>query len=237
MPVPDSFELHQKPLFGPCREPGFLGDISPRALKSFEAISQVCLYPAAAVLFAETQTPRGVYLLDSGRAKMTMTSAEGKAVILRITGPGEMLGLGAAITEKPYEITAETLEPCRVRFAKTVDFCCLVRKDPELSLKVIEQLSREYFAACKQVRTLALSRRATEKVARFLLDWAARGRVANQIPMTLPLTHEEIAQAVGLSRETVTRTLSAFRHRKLIAMAGPDILICNRPALETLTAA
>lgn len=217
---------------------GTFEKFSPAARKAFEAIWRTRFYPSAAILFVEGQPPRGAYLLGSGRVKLAMSSAEGKSIILHVAGPGELLGLSSAISGQSHEISAETLEPCQVNFIRRGDFCRLLQEEPEFSLKVIEQLSRDYFVACGQVRTFGLSRKATEKVARFLLDWAARDRnTTAEMQMTLPLTHEEIAQAVGLTRETVTRTLADFKHRKLILTDGPEVVICNRPVLESLSAA
>jgi CRP/FNR family transcriptional regulator, cyclic AMP receptor protein len=238
MPESDGFESNEG--WAACTRSGadLFQSLSPAALKSFATLSRAGLYPAAAILFVEGQPPRGVHLLRAGRIKLAMTSAEGKVIILRVAGPGELLGLSPAVSGCAHEFTAETLEVCRVSFIRSGDFRRLIQEEPGFSFLVIEQLSRDYSAACSQVRTLGLTRKATKKVARFLLDWAARGRDSSpELSVSLPLTHEEIAQAVGLTRETVTRTLAEFKHKKLITMAGPDVIICNRPALHSLSAA
>jgi len=103
---------------------------------------------------------------------------------------------------------------------------------------VTEQLSTDCSVAFNQIRSLALSRSAVEKMARFLLDWAAKGRQTNRgIQMNLPFTHEDIGQAVGVTRETATRTLTELKHRKLITANGASIVILNRPGLQALVAA
>jgi CRP/FNR family transcriptional regulator, cyclic AMP receptor protein len=231
--LPNGIELSERNPTSAIKAPDSLCNLSPTAQKSFEAASRVVFYPASAILFAEAQPPRGVYLLRAGRVKLAMTSAEGKSIILRVAGPGELLGLGAAVSGKAHELTAEALEPCQVDFLQFGSFRRLLQERAEFSIMVIEQLSRDYSSACSQVRTLGLCRKASEKVARFLLIWASHGGTA----ATLPLTHEEIAQALGLTRETVTRTLAEFKHKKLIAMVGPDLVICNKPALQSLIAA
>jgi len=104
-------------------------------------------------------------------------------------------------------------------------------------MAVAEQLGNDYRSACSQIRSLGLSRTASERIVLFLLDWGSRGRQTDHgLRVTIPLKHEEIAQIVGVSRETVTRTFTELKHRQLIAMKGPAVLIRNKSALEALTA-
>jgi len=167
-----------------------------------------------------------------------MTSPDGKAIILRFAEPGELLGLNSTICARPYEFTAETMEPCQVNFVKRDAFLRLLGQNRAFCVRVTEQLSSDCSIACNQIRSLALSRSAVEKMARFLLDRAAKGWKTNRgIQMNLPFTHEDIAQAVGVTRETATRTLTELKHRNLITTNGASIVILNRPGLQALVAA
>ncbi len=205
------------------------------ATQSLQAIKHTSSYPSGALLFVEGQVPRGVYLLCRGRVKLTMASPEGKTLIMRIAEPGEVLGIHATVTGKPYELTAETLEPCQVNFIKSEDFTKFVRQNSDVFGRTVEQLSDYYRAACHRVRCMGLSRSAPEKVARFLLEWAEKGtESAKGIRINLNLTHEEIAQIVGVSRETVTRTLSSFKTKMFIAISGPSVLIRDKAGLEAI---
>lgn len=238
MAAPYNLEIVENCTTCPWKSEGFFCELPPATLKSFEAAKYTSSYPGGAMLFVEGQTPRGVYLLCKGRAKLTMTSADGKSIILRIVEAGELIGLNSAITGKPYELTAETLEPCQMNFLSREAFLKLAREHRELSTNVTEQLSSDYGAACVQIRSLGLSRTAAEKVARFLLEWSVKGKETNQgIRVNLPLTHEEIAQIIGVSRETVTRTLSELKSKSLITMKGPSVVIRNKSGLEALAAA
>src|SRR2546426_11691245 len=97
-------------------------DFDAELLKSFETLKYATVFPKGAVLFVEGQSPRGVFMLCSGRVKLTTCSGEGKALITQITEPGELMGLSATISGKPYEVTAETLAPCQVNFIRREDF-------------------------------------------------------------------------------------------------------------------
>lgn len=236
MLTPYGLELTQDCKTCPLRREGYFCQLPPTALKAF-GNSYISLYPAGALLFVEGQVPRGAYVLCKGRVKLTLTSPGGKTIIVRIAEPGEALGLHAVISGEPYELTAETLQPCQMHFIKGAEFLKLLGENREASVNTIKHLSVNYRAACQEIRYLGLARTATEKLARLLLEWSAKGQETKQgIRINLTLTHEEIAQVLGVSRETVTRTLSEFKDRMLISMKGPTLFIRNKAALENLLA-
>lgn len=214
------------------RAKGFFCNLSPEGLRAFEAIKFTTAFPTGAMLFVEGQPPRGVYLLCRGRLKLSMTSSEGKTLILRIINPGELMGLHAAVSGTPFQATSETLEPCQVNFVKREDFLLFLRDYGEASVHAAMQLSNNYQIACEQVRSLGLSQSAPEKLARLLLEYAEKGQPTGQgIRVRMNLTHEEISQIIGTSRETVTRTLSDFKTKHLATMKGSTALI-DKKALE-----
>ena len=238
MPAPYNLELVDNCATCPRKTAGFFCDLAAPPLKSFEEVKYTSSYPADALLFVEGQLPRGVYMLCKGRIKLTMTSTEGKSMILHIAEAGELIGLPAAMNGQPYELSAETLEPCQVNFIKREAFLRLVREHPQIAAHATDQIGRDYRAACFQIRSLGLSRSASEKIARFLLERAARGQETTQgIRVNLALTHEEIAQIVGVSRETVTRTLTELKNKSVITVKGQTITIRNKTNLEALAAA
>jgi len=216
------------------RDGGYFCDFSTGTLRSFEDVRYTTAYPEGAVLFVEGQPPRGIFMLCKGRVKLSITSSEGKTLILRIVTPGEILGLHGTLSGEPFQATAETLEPVQVNFVKREDFLRFLREHSEASIRAAEQLSTSYHAACEQIRSLGLSQSAPAKLARFLLDWSAQGQETKQgIKVKLTLTHEEIGQIIGSSRETVTRTLADFRNSSLAVLHGSTLVIQNRPALES----
>jgi CRP/FNR family transcriptional regulator len=204
-------------------------------MKDFNAVKSPATYPGGAVLFLEKQDPRGVFGLCGGEVKLSISSSSGKTMILKIAKAGEILGLMATMTGSPYEVTAETLHPCQVAFIRRDDFLRFVAKHPEAYQGVVKQLTTLYSGACEQLRTVGLSASAPEKLARLLLEWSNETEETKQgTPVKMPLTHEEIAEFIGTTRETVTRTLSNFKSRQLVALHGSTLLISNRPALETI---
>jgi CRP/FNR family cyclic AMP-dependent transcriptional regulator len=233
---PYGFELNENCQSCKVRANGFFCQLGPAAMTDFNTMKAPATYPAGAVLFLEKQDPRGVFVLCAGQVKLSICSSGGKTLILRIAKPGEILGLMATMSGNPYEVTAETLHPCQVAFVRRDDFLHFVGKHPEVYQGVVRQLSTLYSGACEQLRTVALSASAPEKLARLLLEWSAEAKDAKQ-GVKLPLSHEEIAEFIGTTRETVTRTLSEFKNRDLVSLQGSTLLISNRPALETISGA
>lgn len=214
------------------RKSEFFCGLPPKALKEFDAIKSTAVYPEGAVLFLEKQDARGVFVLCDGEVKLTVSSSEGKTLILRIAKPGEVLGLMATLSGEPYELTAETLRPCRVAFIRRDEFLRFTERQPQITHGILKQLTANYHSACEQLKTVGLSSSAPEKLARLLLGWSEAGEETKTgTRITMPLTHQEIAEFIGSSRETVTRTLSDFRSRNMVTMKGSTLMIADRPAL------
>ena len=211
-------------------------DLPTSSLQVFESLKYAAAYPKGAVLFVEGQAPRGIFVLCKGRVKLSICSSDGKTLILKIAEPGEVLGLSATVSGKAYELTAETIDPCQVNFVKREEFLHFVKEHSEACFKVAEQLSEKYNAACREVRALGLSHSAEEKLAKLLLEWTSKnGDALKQEPrLTLALTHEEIAQMIGTSRETVTRLFADLRKRQILATKGSTVVIRNKSALRLL---
>src|SRR5436309_1415500 len=211
--------------------------LSPDVLKSFSAASHLSTYPGGAILFVEGQSPRGAFVLCSGKVKISTTSREGKVLILKMAEPGEALGLSAVISATPYEVTAETSGPCQVNFIERETLMRMLEKNGELGLHSAQALSKEFQSAYRDIHELVLARSSAGKLARLLLSWTVgRENGSREIKIRSSLTHEEMAQMIGSSRETVTRLLSELRKKELIRLEGSTLVIRNRIALEALAA-
>jgi CRP/FNR family transcriptional regulator, cyclic AMP receptor protein len=210
-------------------------NLSPPVLKSFSAMSHQATRPADATLFVEGQNPRGVFLLCTGKVKLSTSSRDGKVLILKMAGPGEMLGLSAVISGTEYELTAETAVPCQVNFVPREPLLDLLQPHGEAGLRSAQALSREFQSAYRDIHDLILARSSAGKLAKLLLSWTPTSAAsAKEIRVRSGLTDEEMAQMIGASRETVTRLLSDLRKKQLIRLEGSTLVIRNRTALEAL---
>lgn len=218
------------------KENGFFCHLTPAAAKEFEPIKFSSVYPAGSVLFLENEPARGVFLVCSGKVKLSVSSRGGRTLILRIARPGEMIGLSASMSGVPYEVSAETLHPSQIAFIRREDFVRFVNRFPEVYQAVIRQLNSQYSHACEQLRTVGLSATAHEKLARLFLHWSSEEKQTSEATqIKVPLTHEQIAECVGSTRETVTRTLTEFKNKHLVMLKGTTVMIPNRAALQAIS--
>ncbi|HKR59715.1 MAG TPA: Crp/Fnr family transcriptional regulator [Pyrinomonadaceae bacterium] len=205
-------------------------------VRGLDSLKVSKLYPRGSVLFSEGQRPRGVYLLSNGRAKISITSADGKTLVLRIAEPGELLGIKAALTGQPYEATVETLGRCRIDFISREALLKLLARDRKACLGVARALAGKLSGAFEHARLVLLPQSAQEKLARLLIGWCEKSgkRTPHGTRIESGLTHEEIAQMICVSRETVTRALSELKRKHIVSWLGNTFYVRNRKALESV---
>jgi CRP/FNR family transcriptional regulator, cyclic AMP receptor protein len=203
-------------------------------LTELDQMSYAVTYPQQVVLFSEGQPCRGVFLLCSGRAKVSASLA-GKPLMLRVAEAGEVLGLSAVFSSATYELTAQTLTPSVVRFVKRDEFIQLLGRSAEALTNVMRALSLEYLQAVESLRNLALLNTATARVAHLLLTIGeATGEEGKGRTAKLLWTQEQIAQLTATTRETVTRLLLQLRRDRVISIQGSNLIIRDRQALKKL---
>lgn len=212
----------------------FFNKLSHAALEDLESLQFPSAYPANVVLFSEKDPAQGLYIVLEGEVKLSINSSEGRRLSLSIARKGEILGLASALSGSSYDVTAETLYPAKVAHISRRDFLNFLSRHPEVYQTVTEELSRYVTKACEQLRTVGLSATAPEKLARLLLDWSDSGQTTEcGTRFRFSMTHEEIGEFIGASRETVTRTLSTFKTRRLVAFQGSMLTIPSRTALAS----
>ena len=213
-------------------------DLPPAVAEALEQDAITTSYPPGAVLFAEGQAPRGVFIVRRGRVKLSVCGSDGRTLILRIADTGCPLGVAAVVSGRQYEATAETTEPSEISFLRQHDLLRLMRQHGEFALWVTQHISADYASTCREIRDLILSDSASEKLARLLMGWLDQNtKSRNPTQVKLALTHEEIGQMIGSSRETVSRLFAGFKKQRIIQQTGSTLVIPNRVALESLISA
>ena len=204
-----------------------------RDLKSLDLPAAPVNYPKGAVLFVQGQAVRGVFLVSSGLVKLSICSRAGKVAIVKIAEAGELLGLHALLSGRPYDVTAEVKELAQIYFIPGLMLASFLQTNRDFlggpARAVLETQDIDYSV----IQSVMLSRTAAEKLSGLLLHWSPKhGRGQDRFQM--PLTHEEIGQMIGVSRETVTRLLTKFKREQLLAITGATVTIRNRETLESL---
>jgi CRP/FNR family transcriptional regulator, cyclic AMP receptor protein len=216
---------------------GFFCRFSQKPLHSLEEASHHTVMPGGAVLFVEGQKPRGVFILCSGTVRLSTISREGKMLALKQATAGDILGLSAALSGTNYEVTAETVTPCQLNFVGRQDLMNLLQIESEMGVRSALWLSREFQSVYRDIHGLVLARSSQGKLARLLLSSCAPpGTLPSpEMPAGTDMTHEEMAQRIGTSRETVTRWLTELKKKKLIRSDGDTLFIRDYAGLEAMT--
>lgn len=187
------------------------------------------LHARGRVLFAEGEPTRGVYILRNGRAAVSISSSEGRVVILRMAHAGDVLGLNSVLRNGFYDVTVKTLEPCHTAFISRTELIEVMGKSRAGAQAVLSILSRELAELTERARSLLLPQTASARIARLLLEWCTQSTQIDKF-----LTQEEIAQMICSSRETVTRLLTSMSRGNIIRITSDSIVIRDYAALERM---
>ena len=180
---------------------------------------------------AELITPGGgrvAAAADIGRELLELTGVEG-------IDPAHCEGELQLRFEDPYEVTAEMMEPGQGNFIPRDSLMHMLKDHPEVAVRIAQQLSRNYFTAYEEIRTLGLTASPSEKFAKLLLSWSTKTAQSDgSAQVKLTLTHEEVAEIIGTTRETVSRLFSEFKKKQLMQLKGATLVIRSRMALEKI---
>jgi len=218
------------------RADSFFCQFDADILKAFDAITFTSVHPASALLYAEGEAPRGLFLLCHGGAKLSISSGSGKTLITRIVEAGEVLGLSSVLSGNAYKSSAETTAPSQVKFVRRDDFLRFSETYRDVSFNVARQLIEECESDANQIRALGLANSAAERLAQLLLAWCQENGQPSASGMRFPvvMTHEEMSQMIGTSRETVTRLLKSFREKKILTVRRTSMTLHKKSELEDL---
>ena len=200
-----------------------------QAIHSSNISNLSLVHPRGKVLFAEGEPARGVFILRTGRAALSISSSEGRVVILRIAQAGDVLGLNSVLRNAPYNTTVKTVEPCRTEFIPRKELVDLMERSQPTAHAIAQLLSRELAELTDRARLLLLPQTANARLAKLLLEWSE-----HEPQITKRFTHEEIAHMICTSRETVTRLLAGLNRRRVIRVRSDSILISDRSTLQKI---
>jgi CRP/FNR family transcriptional regulator len=236
MKSPYGFDIQENCVTCPFRESREFCNVAPGVLQQLQGIKFTSVYPAGTLLYIEGQAPRGVFILCNGRAKVSTSSKQGKVIILKVAQQGEVLGLEATLGNRAYEETAELLDSCQVNFIPGKQLLRYLTENSEATLKAAAQLTNDCRSAQEGIRCIGLSGTVEEKLARLLLAWVtnAHEHHKDEKRFKVPYKHEEIAQMIGSTRETVTRILGALKKKKVIEIKGATLIVKDSDLLKKL---
>ncbi len=233
--APDREDVRTRPRCFDCTldNEQFFCDLPAADRRELESIKMSRAFPKGSTLFVEGQPAHGVFMLCNGRVKLSTCSRDGRIMIIGVAAAGDVIGLSAAISGIEYEITAEAIDMCYVSFIPRDNFLRFLETHTAACLSAARQLGRRYQEAHQKLCAFGMSEPVLVKLAKLILGWSEHISPANSpMRLTNSFTHEEIAEMIGTSRETVTRTLREMRERGLVTLKGSDLVIHDLNSLS-----
>jgi CRP/FNR family transcriptional regulator, cyclic AMP receptor protein len=215
-------------VLSPDRVGGFFKDLSAAAMRDFDSIAEPFYVPESTILFREGEELSDILFLRAGRVKQSVNSIDGGRLIVGFSGPGEILGITSGILGCPYDTTAEAKIPCIISSVQRNDFLEYLIGHPVSNQNVTRELSMDNQRTYQQLRNIGMNLTAPVKLARLFFDWCPKDEHEGPgAQIHCSLTHEEIGEHIGISRETVTRSLTNFKRRGLVEQRGTLLIVPN----------
>ncbi|MFP4662063.1 MAG: Crp/Fnr family transcriptional regulator [Halanaerobiales bacterium] len=200
-------------------------DFNEDYLHKLNNITFLRKYKKEDYIFIEGEKSDAFYIIREGKVKIVKTSVDGKEKILNIMGSGDFLGEMGVIESKPRSASGIALTSLEVLVIEREDFMKLIQDNPLIALKIIVELAKRLRHANEDIELLAFSDVET-RLKELFRRMAVAGETAGK--MTLEkITHHEIADHIGTSRETVTRLINRLVDHQLIEIDKEKILLIN----------
>jgi CRP/FNR family cyclic AMP-dependent transcriptional regulator len=184
------------------------------------------------LLFVEGDDHRGIFIIHSGRVKLSTSLADGKLITIYIAEAGAIVGLNAVIGDCEHEVTAEALEPTSAEFIRANDVNAFLLSDPAFAVRVAGEMARRYRSAHSVLCTLAKSDPVQIKLAGLIAGWLAE---TGGTYIENAFTHQQIAEMLGTTRETITRAFGRLREAGILTLKGHLIEVHDIARLHAIT--
>lgn len=226
----------------PVRKPGecavgqhpSLGRLGRQCLARVKAAIVGTSYDKGTVLFSQEELPKGVYLILEGSVRLSISSSNGRSLVLGLFGPGTALGLEGTILGWPHMVTAEVVEPAKLAFMERQDLLRHLIHRENAAFEAAELASETCYFLMRRIQALQLSESAEEKLLWFLSGLRPE---PEEQALRLHVTQEAVAQMIGSSRETVARLLSRLKRKRILDWKRSTLIIRNLDTLRKYTEA
>lgn len=220
--------LKQVPLFS---------DLPAEVLKRIDAVVLERNYKKGESIFLEGEPGEGLHFVRTGRVKIVKTAEDGREHIIKFLKAGEIFAEVLLFNHLPYPAASVAVEDSRVGLIRNEDLEKLILENNALALLLIRSLSQRLLYAQQKIKELALQdvpARTAELLLRLSREQGKRDAAGKPL-LELPESRQELAGLMGTSRETLSRTLSDFKKRKLISMDGNCIVLLQEEKLLELS--
>src|SRR5919204_2082182 len=200
--------LEQAPLFSV---------LHPNDLRVLASRFHPVRYTRGEVIFREGEPAERLFLIDSGRVKLSIASPGGQELLIGVLGRGQIFGELAVIDRGPRAMDARAMEDTRVYALESDVFWTMLENRPALARRLLELMARRLRRADQTSQDLVFFDAPT-RLARRLLQLAEEhggpvGSGEEAIKVTVRVTQEELAQMIGVTRESANRLVASFSER------------------------
>lgn len=213
----------------------FLSQLQPEDIDGLSAIAHLQQFRRGETVFRAGDPGRNVYFLRHGRIKIYQLSPVGRELILWFCFSGEIFGLAEVARGGGRVVNAEACEGCEVLTVPQEQFKAFLRQRPDAALLCMQVLASR-LRILGEVLANLVSDDVHTRLAKLILRLSARygTRVGGDILLNIPLTHQEIADMVGTTRQTVTAALSQLKRQGVLSIDSHRIQIESEELLHEL---
>jgi CRP-like cAMP-binding protein len=217
------------------RSSAIFNSINEQEVEKLNSCKTTHEYKRGQVIFYEGNPSLAVYCIHSGMVKLFKSGYSGEEFVIRLLGPGEIIGFRALLADEPFAATAQAVSDTQICIISREDFLDVLNSSPELSFNVMAKLavdlriSEEHFLSRAQENV-------KQRTARMLLQLLETSNEIsdNDSKISVPLLRSEMAQVVGTTPETLSRTLRGLAQMGILKLTRADISVTNENKLRAI---
>lgn len=224
--INNTVQLRHTAIFNTLRNCPLLAGLPAEEVNQIASFSFLKLLSKGQYLFRETDLPIGFYIVQSGAINLHRVNGSGKEQIIHIFRTGESFAEGTLVTDGGFPGDARAIEPCGVILVRKSEFLALIKRQPELALRVMSAMNLHLSMAIAQLENLMLNDVET-RVADWLIQRCPDPASVQPAKIELHMTKRTLAAELGTVSETLSRTLAKFRDRQLVYVNGKSVTLLN----------
>mgnify|MGYP000734194281 CR=1 FL=1 len=226
-------DLKQAAIINSLRNCRIFHGLSAEDLASIAAAVVVKPLEKGEYLFRESQPSQGFYIVQAGAVNVHRVNAAGKEQVIRIFRAGETFAEATLATDAGYPADAKAVEPSQVLLVQKSAFLALLKRQPELALRMLAAMSLHLRALVAQMEDLMMKDVET-RLANWLVKRCPQPQSPCPVTIELNMTKRTLAAELGTVSETLSRTLARFKAQNLIAVKGRTVTVLDPPRLLNL---
>lgn len=226
-------DLKQAAIINTLRGGRIFHGLSPEDLQAIAAAVVIKPLAKGEYLFRESQPSQGFYIVQTGAVSIHRVNAAGKEQIIHIFRAGESFAEATLATDAGYPADAKAVEPSQVLLVQKTAFLALLRRQPELALRMLAAMSLHLRALVAQMEDLMMKDVET-RLAHWLIKRCPQPESPCPVTIELTMTKRTLAAELGTVSETLSRTLAKFKAQNLVSVKGRMVTVLNPSAMSRL---